>query len=281
MNKYEEYKIQHHELDKSISFLLDETGKKKYVKKVVNLVDIYYNEIRILTLLKNANINYVPKIVDHYIEFLHQNTINNHIIIYEYIEGVDLYDYTDKYELSTHDKTYIAFQLIDIVYQIHKLGIIHRDIKLENFVVSDDNKVYLIDFGLSTLISDTYELTEMIPGSKAYISHNYARLYMGLKTGTKYSKNKINAVLKGNDLFSLSITLYSLFNVDFPYVDDIRFEADYDFLVKTLRSKKYKESFHPTKGPENPILLAAINLHKERDYKRRILLWNSLTAYLK
>jgi serine/threonine protein kinase len=35
------------------------------------------------------------------------------------------------------------------VNYIHSLGIVHRDLKLENILISEDTRVHLIDFGLS------------------------------------------------------------------------------------------------------------------------------------
>jgi len=48
----------------------------------------------------------------------------------------------------------ILYQLKCILEHLHKLNVIHRDIKPENFLV-DQNKLYIIDFGLSTFHTNT------------------------------------------------------------------------------------------------------------------------------
>jgi serine/threonine protein kinase len=266
MDKYSQYQISDNNRDQNISYLL-EGDKIKYVKKIVPFIDLYNNEIDILTKLKGYH--FAPQIVDHFI-------INDdYIIIYEYINGLDLFDYTEKHTPTTH----IAYQLITIVHILHKIGIFHRDIKLENFIIDNDNKVYIIDFGLSCYrFGDLSEhiIYDMIPGSMAYVSREYVRLYRKLRAGLKCEKNKINAVILSNDLYSLSVTIYMLFNVDFPYIDDIRF-GDYDFMLKMLTLPKYKERFFVSKKVNDPVIMSVINLHKELDYKSRILIWNSLT----
>jgi serine/threonine protein kinase len=56
----------------------------------------------------------------------------------------------------------IAGQLLHLVLILHQTGLRHLDIKPDNFVVSKDLKVKLIDFGLSTLVSQSSDLTVTI-----------------------------------------------------------------------------------------------------------------------
>ena len=39
--------------------------------------------------------------------------------------------------------------MIDCVESLHSTGYLHLDIKLDNVMIGQDNKVYLIDYGLS------------------------------------------------------------------------------------------------------------------------------------
>jgi len=49
----------------------------------------------------------------------------------------------------------IFFKMLLAVDHLHKNGIIHRDIKLENFLVGDTvDEVKLIDFGLAIKMND-------------------------------------------------------------------------------------------------------------------------------
>lgn len=43
------------------------------------------------------------------------------------------------------------FQISQALNHIHKKGVIHRDVKLSNFVLDKDGNVKLIDFGVSIL----------------------------------------------------------------------------------------------------------------------------------
>ena len=41
--------------------------------------------------------------------------------------------------------------MLKTVFEIHRMGILHQDIKPENFVVGKNDQIYLIDFGISRL----------------------------------------------------------------------------------------------------------------------------------
>ena len=54
-----------------------------------------------------------------------------------------------KYSHTFNDKLEILKGIIEILQQIHNSGFIHADLKLENIMLSFDNKVKIIDWGLS------------------------------------------------------------------------------------------------------------------------------------
>lgn len=75
----------------------------------------------------------------------------------------------------------IGIIMIEIIEAIHKKGVIHRDIKPDNFMFKN-NKLYLLDYGLATMYLDSdlkhkkQETISNIIGSPNYIStniHNY------------------------------------------------------------------------------------------------------------
>ena len=62
-------------------------------------------------------------------------------------------------KISMKSALIFGISALDCIKNIHKCGIIHRDIKSENFLIgrkmSDINKIYLIDFGLARRYIDT------------------------------------------------------------------------------------------------------------------------------
>jgi serine/threonine protein kinase len=63
--------------------------------------------------------------------------------------GKNLYNYA-KAGLNEYHVYDILFQVLNLIEEIHNKGIIHLDIKPNNFVMDRENKkVFIIDFGLS------------------------------------------------------------------------------------------------------------------------------------
>ena len=75
------------------------------------------------------------------------------IIIMERPENVkDLFDYiTERGPLSENDSRIFFTQIVQMVWNIEKCGVLHRDIKDENVLVDlKTGQLKLIDFGLAT-----------------------------------------------------------------------------------------------------------------------------------
>lgn len=142
-------------------YLTENSNKKKIVLKILN--NKYFNDEKkyqsILKqfqmekeILKQLNYDFIPKYIDSTELCLCMN----------YIEGETLKELKNK--LSYEEKLNILIQLSEIVYKLHKLKVIHCDIKPEN-IIYNDGKVYLIDFGATMLDG---EKVEYIQGSKNY-----------------------------------------------------------------------------------------------------------------
>ena len=85
--------------------------------------------------------------------YWHGNYKDNFVLVMEYL-GLSLeklfYLCNKKFSLKT--VLLIAIQLITLIENTHKRGILHRDIKPDNFVIGQSLKnktIYMIDFGLS------------------------------------------------------------------------------------------------------------------------------------
>lgn len=77
-------------------------------------------------------------------------------IILEYLQGGDMYDYLNKrgFSIPQARALELSAQLAKGVYFLNCYGIIHRDLKLENIMMSDNTEQAvpkLVDFGLSAI----------------------------------------------------------------------------------------------------------------------------------
>ena len=71
----------------------------------------------------------------------------------------------------------IMYRMIEIIENVHEQYVIHRDIKIENFMILE-NEIFIIDFGLATFYIDEnnehipYKKRDYITGTPKYISVN-------------------------------------------------------------------------------------------------------------
>jgi serine/threonine protein kinase len=95
-------------------------------------------------------------------------------ILYPYVEGktFSLFQrYTKKDETGIRLYRSIYNDLIDAVYELHQMGIIHHDIKPQNIWVPDVGRPFLLDFGLS----ETHGTEKKMIGTPAYT--NFKRCF--------------------------------------------------------------------------------------------------------
>ncbi len=95
-------------------------------------------------------------------------------IVMELVEGNTLRDYLyERGSLTVEQSLSIMTPVVSALSAAHKLGIIHRDVKPENILISHDGRVKIADFGLArgALIGTTMTAeSSVILGSVSYLS---------------------------------------------------------------------------------------------------------------
>ena len=126
-------------------------------------------------------------------------------IVMELVEGITLKKYiTKKGKLSIKEATSIAIQVSLGLEAAHNQGIIHRDVKPQNIIISTDGKVKLSDFGIAKAINSN-TITANVMGSVHYSSPEQVR------GGFADAKS---------DIYSLGITMYEMVTGRVPFDGD-------------------------------------------------------------
>ena len=126
-------------------------------------------------------------------------------IVMELIEGITLKEYISKKgKLSIKEATSIAIQVSMGLETAHSHGIVHRDVKPQNIIISTDGKVKVTDFGIARAASSN-TISSNVMGSVHYSSPEQVR--------GGYSDEK-------SDIYSLGITLYEMVTGKVPFDGD-------------------------------------------------------------
>ena len=167
-------------------------------------------------------------------------------LVMEFIEGVELKDKITSNSISINDTINIAIQIAEGLAAAHKKGIVHRDIKSQNIMITNDGKVKIMDFGLAK-IKGGPKLTKIgtTVGTIAYMSPEQAR---GEETDYRTDIWSFGVVLcemltgqlpfKGN--YDQAI-IYSILNEDPEFINEI--DEGLKHIISKSLAKKPEERY--------------------------------------
>ena len=186
---------------------------KSFNKRMLNAkrLEFLRNEVSVYLLMDHPN---VARLLDIY-----ENEDFVHIVM-EYCSGRELYHrLIAKSKYSERDAARTTYEMLLAINYLHQHNVVHRDIKLENFLYEDSSPLAtlkLIDFGFSKVFQPD-ELMVASCGSVAYVAPE---------------------VLKGNynsqcDMWSLGVIVYMLLSGEPP------FEGAEDELLENIQRCNY------------------------------------------
>ena len=127
--------------------------------------------------------------------------------VMEYVEGLPLTTYCEKYECSVERRLRLFRQVCEAVQHAHGHAVIHRDLKPSNILVKPDGSVRLLDFGIA----------KQVEGLDAPIDQT--RTLLRLMTPAYAAPEQVRGASIGihTDVYSLGVILYELLAGKLPF----------------------------------------------------------------
>lgn len=173
-----------------------------------DLADRFLREIKVL-----ASLNH-PNIAGLHTALRLQNQL---LMIMEFVDGTTLEDKLRSGPFPLHDAIDYVSQVLSALGYAHSHGVIHRDIKPANMMLTPENVIKLMDFGIAKSKADRkLTMTGTTLGSLYYMSPEQVQ-------GTDLDPR--------SDLYSVGVSLYEMVTGSRPFKGN----SDYDLMVAQLQ----------------------------------------------
>ncbi|KAJ3393498.1 hypothetical protein HDU92_007694 [Lobulomyces angularis] len=190
-------------------------------------------EVQLLMRLNHPNVIKLYQVME---------TEDECLVVMEYASGGELLDLlTSKGKLTEKEARKYFRQLISAVDHCHLANIVHRDIKLENLLLDNENNLLLSDFGLGrTFENDTTDLMRTFCGTPNYAAAELVSgiPYVGIKSDIWAMGIVLFILASGNPPF-FAVNLTSLYSkikaVDYKCPD--YFSPDLKLLIAKILVK--------------------------------------------
>ena len=217
INRNKDNKISHYEIGKVIGkgayatvkicknkITQEKFAMKIYEKKILNDNIKKKCILREIEILKKLNHPNIVKLYDTII------SDKNILLIQELVNGISLRDFYNKEIRNQKNISEKKYKILTLIFKqifsafdyIHKKNIFHRDIKLENILLTKNYEIKIIDFGFGLYNPRNY-LQKFFCGTPNYMAPE-------IIMKKEYDCQKA-------DMWSLGILLYKLFCADFPF----------------------------------------------------------------
>ena len=163
-----------------------------------------------------------------------------HFVAMELIDGKSMQDWLDKLgRLSAGDALHVVLKAADALQHAHELGLVHRDIKPDNMLLTSKGVVKVSDLGLAKQVDEDNSMTQSGTGlgTPYYMPPEQAR--------------NAKHVDQRSDIYALGSTLYHFVTGDYPFKAESTLE-----LIMAKEKSRPKEAHRI--NPEIPERLSLI-----------------------
>lgn len=174
-------------------------------------------------------------------------------LVMKFIEGDTLKARMALAPLSSHEIEQVVESVGSALGYAHKQGVLHRDVKPSNVLISGENVMYLADFGLARIAvaGESTLSTDSVMGTPQYISPEQAMGRKDLDART--------------DIYSFGVMLYEMVVGQVPFSADTPFSIIHDHIYTPLPLPRSVNPNVPE--PVQRVLLKALAKNREDRYQ--------------
>ncbi len=128
-------------------------------------------------------------------------------IVMEYVNGITLKDYIEnKKSLNFQEVCYFTKQILSAMSHAHSKGVVHRDLKPQNVLMTEQGVLKISDFGIARLAqSENRTISDKAIGTVGYVSPEQAK---GEPSDAR------------GDLYSIGVMMYEMCTGRLPFIGD-------------------------------------------------------------
>jgi serine/threonine protein kinase len=172
---------------------------------------------------------------------------NRLFICMEYIDGKTLAEVCRSRIIPVQEALDIAAQILKAINAAHKKGILHRDIKSSNIMLTHEGLVKVLDFGLAKILhTPTQTGSGTFLGTPAYTAPE-------IMTGGKQDQR--------SEIFSIGVVLYELLAGCLPFSSSNTYVLMYEMF--NIPPKSFRELGREVPGELGAIIMKALSKEPE------------------
>src|SRR5579862_7310163 len=186
-----------------------------------------------------------------------------HFIAMEFVDGVPL----GKADLSIRQAVEVIAKICRALEEAHKEGVVHRDLKPDNLMITKSGRPYVMDFGLAKTVEAESSLSVSgdIMGTPAFMSPEQAR-------------GEVDTIDGRTDVYSLGATLFTLLTGEKPFQG----KTSMEIVLKVVNQEPSAPSKLKPAIPSqlDAVVLKAMEKDRERRYTTAVELAEDLERFL-